>query len=75
MGTKPVKVDSDVFSAFTIGQGHCIGNLVFLSGQASINDAGEVVGSDDINVQIEQAMANIKRAQVSDGSSIERIFK
>jgi 2-iminobutanoate/2-iminopropanoate deaminase len=75
IGTDPITVEPDVFDAFAIGQGHCVGNLVFLSGQAAINDAGEIVGEGDINAQIEQAMANIKRALESAGSGIERIFK
>ncbi|MCL1479644.1 MULTISPECIES: RidA family protein [unclassified Marinobacter] len=75
VGTEPIRVEPDVFSAFAIGQGHCVGNLVFLSGQAGINDAGEVVGPGDVNAQIEQAMSNIKRALESVGSGIERIFK
>lgn len=75
VGTEPVRVEPDVFSAFAIGQGHCVGNLIFLSGQAAINDAGEIVGKGDINAQIEQAMSNIRRALEAAGSGIERIFK
>jgi len=75
IGTDPICVEPDVFDAFAIGQGHCVGNLVFLSGQAAINDAGEIVGEGDINAQIEQSMSNIKRALESAGSGIERIFK
>jgi enamine deaminase RidA (YjgF/YER057c/UK114 family) len=75
VGTEPIRVEPDVFSAFAIGQGHCVGNLIFLSGQASINDAGEVVGPGDIIAQIEQAMFNVKRALESAGSGIDRIFK
>jgi enamine deaminase RidA (YjgF/YER057c/UK114 family) len=52
VGTEPIRVEPDVLSAFAIGQGHCVGNLLFLSGQASINDAGEVVGPGDIIAQI-----------------------
>jgi len=75
VGTEPVHVEPDVFSAFAIGQGHCVGDLIFLSGQAGINDAGDVVGPGDVSAQIEQAMSNIKRALESAGSGIERIFK
>ncbi|HEA53979.1 hypothetical protein LCGC14_1222290 [marine sediment metagenome] len=75
IGTEPVRVEPDVFNEFAIGQGHCVGDLIFLSGQAAINDSGEVVGAGDINAQIEQAMFNIKRALESAGSGIERIFK
>lgn len=75
IGTIPIKLEPDVFSEFAIGQGHCVGNLVFLSGQAAINQAGDIVGAGDIEAQIEQAMSNIERALQAAGSSIERIFK
>lgn len=58
-----------------IGQGHVVGNLVFLSGQASISPEGEIVGVGDVDAQIEQAMSNIERALEAAGSGIDRIFK
>ena len=58
-----------------IGQGHIVGNLVFLSGQASINQEREIVGIGDIDAQITQAMANVERALKAAGSGIDRIFK
>ena len=58
-----------------IGQGHIVGNLVFLSGQASINQEREIVGIGDIDAQITQAMANVERALTAAGSGIDRIFK
>lgn len=75
IGTDPILFEPDVFGAFAIGQGHCVGNVVYLSGQAAINDAGEIVGEGDITAQIDQAMANIKRALQAAGSDIDRIFK
>ncbi|WP_227498999.1 RidA family protein [Marinobacter sp. ELB17] len=74
VGTVPIRVEPDVLSAFANGQGHCVGNLLFLSGKASINDAGEVVGPGDIVAQIEQAMLSIKRALESAGSGVEHIM-
>ena len=58
-----------------IGQGHIVGNLVFLSGQASISPEREIVGIDDIDAQIGQAMANVERALTAANSGIDRIFK
>ncbi len=75
VGTEPIRVEPDVFSTFAIGQGHCVGDLIFLSGQASIDDAGSIVGVGDINAQIGQTMSNIERALKAAGSGIERIFK
>lgn len=75
IGTDPVNVNPDPFDVFLIGQGHCVGNLVFLSGQAAINEQGEVVGENDVDAQIDQAMSNIQRALEAAGSEIDRIFK
>jgi reactive intermediate/imine deaminase len=75
VGTEPIRVEPDVFSNFAIGQGHCVGDLIFLSGQAAIDESGNIVGAGDIKAQIEQAMRNIKRALEAANSGIERIFK
>lgn len=74
-GTDPIRLEPDPFESFLIGQGHCVGNLVFLSGQAAIDERGGVVGVGDIDVQIDQAMTNIERALKAVGSEIDRVFK
>lgn len=75
IGTEPIFLKSDPFESFLIGQGHCVENLIFLSGQAAINQQGQVVGQKDIDAQIDQAMKNIERALNAAGSGIDRIFK
>jgi enamine deaminase RidA (YjgF/YER057c/UK114 family) len=61
-GTTPIQLSPDQNFEHMIGQGHIVGNLVFLSGQASISPEREIVGIGDIDAQIEQAMANVERA-------------
>lgn len=75
IGTTPLHVDPDPFDPYMIGQGHIVGNQIYLSGQASINEQGEIVGVGDVWAQMEQAMANIERALTAAGSGIDRIFK
>jgi 2-iminobutanoate/2-iminopropanoate deaminase len=75
IGTTPIQLNPDPFDPYMIGQGHIVGNQVFLSGQASINELGEIVGEGDVWAQMQQAMANIERALTAAGSSIDRIFK
>lgn len=75
IGTTPIHVDPDPFDPYMIGQGHIVGNQIYLSGQASINEQGEIVGVGDVWAQMEQAMANIERALTAAGSGIDRIFK
>jgi enamine deaminase RidA (YjgF/YER057c/UK114 family) len=74
-GTTPIQLSPDPSFEHMIGQGHIVGNLVFLSGQASINQQREIVGIGDIDAQITQAMANVERALTAAGSGIDRIFK
>jgi len=74
-GTTPIQLSPDPSFEHMIGQGHIVGNLVFLSGQASINQQREIVGIGDIDAQITQAMANVERALAAAGSGIDRIFK
>ena len=74
-GTTPIQLSPDPSFEHMIGQGHIVGNLVFLSGQASINQQREIVGLGDIDAQITQAMANVERALTAAGSGIDRIFK
>lgn len=74
-GTTPIHLDPDPFDPYMIGQGHIVGNQIYLSGQASINEQGEIVGVGDVWAQMEQAMANIERALTAAGSGIDRIFK
>lgn len=75
LGTTPIVVSPDPSAKHMIGQGHVVGNLVFLSGQASIGDEGEIVGLGDIDAQITQSMSNVERALIAGGSGIDRIFK
>lgn len=75
IGTSPVEVDPDPLEPFMIGQGHGVSDLIFLSGQASIDAHGNIVGEGDIDAQIDQAMANIQCALTAAGSDVNRIFK
>lgn len=74
-GTEAIELSPDPFENFMIGQGHCVGDLVYLSGQASIDEQGRIVGEGDIDAQIDQAMENISRALEAAGSAVDRIFK
>jgi 2-iminobutanoate/2-iminopropanoate deaminase len=70
-----IKTTPDVFDAFRIALGYRVGNLIFLSGQASIDENGELVGVGDFDRQVEQTFANIKRVLEAAGSSMEKIVK
>ncbi len=56
-----IKTEPDPFEAFRIAQGYRVGDLILMSGQASIDSAGnDLVGVGDFDAQAEQTFQNIK---------------
>jgi 2-iminobutanoate/2-iminopropanoate deaminase len=70
-----IKTDPDPFEAFRIAQGYRVGDLIFMSGQASINSSGDLVGIGDFDAQAEQTFQNIKAVLEAAGSDMSRIVK
>lgn len=70
-----IVLQPDATEQFRIAPGYRVGNLVLISGQASINENGEVVGAGDFDAQAEQVFKNIRRTLEAAGSSMEKIIK
>lgn len=70
-----IVLEPDATEQFRIAPGYRVGNLVIISGQASINENGEVVGAGDFDAQAEQVFKNIRRTLEAAGSSMEKIIK
>lgn len=70
-----IVIQPDATEQFRIAPGYRVGNLVIISGQASINENGEVVGAGDFDAQAEQVFKNIRRTLEAAGSSMEKIIK
>ncbi len=70
-----VKTEPDPFEPFKIAQAYRSGNHVYLSGQAAIDQHGNLVGVGDFDAQAEQVFANLKCVLETGGSSMERIIK
>lgn len=70
-----ISTEPDRFEAVCISQAFRVGDLVFVSGQAAVNDVGEVVGVDDFEVQARQAVANLERVLTEAGSSLDQLIK
>jgi 2-iminobutanoate/2-iminopropanoate deaminase len=68
--TKP-----DPYEAFRLAQGYRVGDLLFISGQAAIDDAGNIVGRGDFDAQARQVFANLERALRAGGSSLRNVIK
>lgn len=70
-----IKTEPDPFDAFHIAQGYKVGDLILMSGQASIDSAGNLVGVGDFDAQAEQTFQNIKSVLQAAGTDMDRIVK
>jgi len=68
--TKP-----DPYEPFRLAQGYRVGELLFISGQAAYDDAGEIVAPGNFEAQAKQAFANLERALRAGGSSLRNVVK
>lgn len=70
-----IKLDPDPYEPFRLSQGFRVGDLVIVSGQAAIDEHGQLVGVGDFDAQAEQTFHNLKRVLEAGGSSLDRIVK
>jgi len=60
---------------FNIAQGYMVGDLIFTSGQASIDPQGNIVGVGDFDAQAEQSFMNLSAVLKQGGSSLAQVIK
>jgi len=72
---KRIHLTPDTYEPFNIALGYRVGNLVFISGQAAIDDEGKVVGAGSFDVQAERAFANLGKVLEAGGSSMKKVVK
>ncbi len=70
-----IKTDPDPYEPFRLAQGYRVGDLLFISGQASIDENAQLVGEGDFDAQAEQTFRNLKRVLEAGGSSLENVVK
>ncbi|MEP2988514.1 MAG: RidA family protein [Parasphingorhabdus sp.] len=70
-----IRLHPDPLAPFAIAPGWRVGDLLFLSGQAAIDESGAIVGDGDFDAQLEQTIANIDRVLMAGGSSRDQIVK
>lgn len=75
MDAVQIRTEPDPFAPFRIAQGYRVGDLIFLSGQASLDEHGAIVGAGDFAAQAEQVFANISRLLAVAGSDLSRVVK
>jgi 2-iminobutanoate/2-iminopropanoate deaminase len=70
-----ITIDPDPYEPFRIAQGYRVGEFLFISGQAPIDENGQIVGVGDFDAQAEQVFANLERVLRAGGSSFTNVIK
>ena len=68
MDVEQIRLDPDPYEPFRLSQGFRVGDLVIVSGQAAIDEHGELVGVGDFDAQAEQVFRNLRRVLEAGGS-------
>lgn len=70
-----IRTDPDPYEPFRLAQGYRVGDLLFVSGQAAIDEQGQLVGEGDFDAQAEQTFRNLERVLEAGGSSLANVVK
>jgi reactive intermediate/imine deaminase len=70
-----IATDPDPYAPYLLSQAVRIGDLILVSGQVGIDDAGELVSLDDFETQADQAFRNLARVLEAAGSGLDRVAK
>jgi 2-iminobutanoate/2-iminopropanoate deaminase len=75
MQIERITITPDPYEPFRLAQGYRVGDLLFISGQAAIDQSGRIVGVGDFDAQAKQAFENLDRVLRSGGSSLKNVIK
>ncbi|MGQ0812613.1 MAG: RidA family protein [Nitrospiraceae bacterium] len=75
MKIQQITIDPDPYKPFRLAQGYRVGDLLFISGQAAIDQSGRIVGVGDFDAQAKQAFENLDRVLRAGGSSLRNVIK
>ena len=75
MDLQQIRLDPDPYEPFRLSQAMRVGDLLFVSGQAAIDENGQIVGAGDFDAQAQQTFRNLERVLEAGGSSLERVAK
>ena len=75
MDVEQIRLDPDPYEPFRLSQGFRVGELLLVSGQAAIDEHGQIVGAGDFDAQAEQVFRNLARVLEAGGSSLADVVK
>eukprot|EP01038_Epipyxis_sp_PR26KG_P019041 gene19041-26977_t len=70
-----IATDPDPYQPYRLAQGYRVGDMLYISGQAALDDAGALVGIGDFDAQAERTFANLARVLQAGGSSLANVVK
>ena len=70
-----IKTDPDFYEPFKIAQAYRVGDLIFVSGQAAVDEQGNIIGVGDFDAQVEQSFNNLSRLLNLGSSNLSKIVK
>lgn len=70
-----IATDPDPMAPYHIAQAYRVGDLLITSGQAAINERGEVIGIGDFDAQAQQVFHNLAQVLEAGGSSLAQVIK
>ncbi len=70
-----IKTDPDNYEPFKIAQAYRVGDLIFVSGQAAIDDNGAIVAVGDFEAQARRSIENLGRVLEAGGSGLDKLVK
>jgi 2-iminobutanoate/2-iminopropanoate deaminase len=75
MKIQQITLDPDPYAPFRLAQGYRVGELLFISGQAAIDEHGQLVGVGNFDAQAAQVFTNLERVLRAGGSSLANVIK
>jgi 2-iminobutanoate/2-iminopropanoate deaminase len=75
MKIERIRIDPDPYEPFRLAQGYRVGDLLFISGQAAIDQSGQIVGVGDFEAQAKQTFENLDHVLRAGGSSLRNVVK
>ena len=70
-----IKTDPDFYAPFKIAQAYRVGDLMYVSGQAAIDEQGNIAGVGDFDAQAKQTFENLQRVLEAGGSDLSKVIK
>lgn len=70
-----IRTESDPFEPFALSQGIALGDWMFISGQAALDEQGAVVAAGDFMRQAEHAFGNLDRVLQAADASLADVLK